>query len=516
MVRHQNVPILGSGVQEQGQEQADLGVLIKFILRGLRVALPLGLLAAAAVYFASQQLEPTFAAEATILSTRATGSAAELSTPPVEASAYGAIAKTRPVLADALARVGASGALPEDFADTVSVDIEGGREDLSHLIYIRVQAASPQVAARRANALAQALVAWDWRRSSQSIGQRIQTLEEQIAALDDSVESLRLMGEVAQQSEIDDRISLRAQQQEELFYTRALLDSAAGLLSVVEPAAPDPEPVAPRPLFNAALAAIFAFFLVYGVALLRSALDTRMPNADAVGEATGLPVLAEFPESKNALLAKEAADYFQARLLLATVSRTPFHHQGPRVVLVTSPKSEEGKTTVSVQLAESLARHGHRTLLVDADLRRPAIAKHYRISPDHDSLSDYLETPEGRSPTQVEVSGGTLDVVPNFRAGAPAQLSRRLPACIEQWRDYDVVILDSAPLLPVADSFALAPLCTHTVLVANLKRSDRRSVKSAAERLEAMGVTLAGVAVTQVKGRLEGRQYRRYLQAGAE
>ena len=507
------VPVAGGRVRE---DQADLGALIKFIWRGLWLALPLGVLAAAGVYFASQQLEPTFAAEATILATQATAaSPTGLSTPPIEASAYSAIAKTRPVLADAIGRVGSS-ELPESFRDDVSVAVEGDRQDLSHLIYVQVQAAAPQVAARRANAVAQALVDWDWQRSSQNIGQRIQTLEEQIAALDDSVQSLRLMGEVAQQSEIDDRISLRAQQQEELFYTRALLDSASGLLSVVEPAVPDPEPVAPRPLFNAALAAIFTFFLVYGVALLRSALDTRMPDADTVGDTAGLPVLAEFPDSKNKLLLKEAADYFQARLLLATVSRTPFHNEGPRVVLVTSPKSGEGKTTVSVQVAESLARHGHRTLLVDADLRRPALAKHYRIPAGQDSLSDYLGTPEGRAPTRVEVSGGTLDVIPNFRAGAPAQLSRRLPDCLKEWRDYDVIILDSAPLLPVADSFALAPLCTHTVLVANLKSSDRRSLKSAAERLDAMGVTLAGMVVTQVKGRLEGRQYRRYFQVGAD
>ena len=498
------------------EDQADVGALIKFVLQGLWVALPLGVLAAVGVYFMSQQLEPTFAAEATILATRATAaSPTGLSTPPIEASAYSAIAKTRPVLADAIGRVGSSDQ-PESFRDDVAVDVEGGREDLSHLIYVQVQAASPQVAARRANALAQALVDWDWQRSSQNIGQRIQTLEEQITALDDSVASLRLMGEVAQQSEIDDRISLRAQQQEELFYTRALLDSAAGLLSVVEPAAPDPEPVAPRPLFNAALAAIFAFFLVYGVALLRSALDTRMPDADAVGDTTGLPVLAEFPDSKNRLLLKEAADYFQARLLLTTASQTPRQHQGPRTILLTSPKSEEGKTTVSVQLAESLARHGHRTLLVDADLRQPALAKHYRIPAGHDSLSDYLGTPEGRTPTRVEVSGGTLDVIPNFSASKTTQLSRRLPACLEAWRDYDVIILDSAPLLPVADSFALAPLCTHTVLVANLKRSDRRSLKNAAERLAAMGVPLVGVVVTRVKGRLEGRQYRRYFQAGAD
>lgn len=481
-------------------------------MRGLLVALPLGVVAALAGYFASQRVAPTYEAQATILVTRAsTAASTGLSTPPIEASAYSAIALTRPVLNDAISRVGEGSLSPEDLEDAVAVAVEGDRDDLSNLIYVSVQARSPEAAARRANAVAQALVDWDWQRASQNIGQRINTLEEQIAALDDSVESLRLMGGVAQQSEIEGRISLRAQQQEELFYTRALLDSAAGLLSVVEPAVRPLEPVAPRPLFNAALGAVFTFFLVYGVALLRSALDTRLRDADAVGQATELPVLAEFPDSRNAQVLKEAADYFQARLLRATPG------EGSRVILVTSPKSEEGKTTVSLQLAESLARHGHRTLLVDADFRLPTVAKRYRIPAGHDSLLDFLEAPdEGRAPTRVTVSGGTLDVIPNFTSSGTLP-SRRLAACLDLWKGaYDVIILDSAPLLPVADSFALAPLCTHAVLVANLRRSDRRSSHSAAERLSAMGVPVVGVVVMRVRQTLKGRQYRSYLRAGAD
>jgi Mrp family chromosome partitioning ATPase len=185
--------------------------------------------------------------------------------------------------------------------------------------------------------------------------------------------------------------------------------------------------------------------------------------------------------------------------------------------LVTSPKSEEGKTTVSLQLAESLARHGHRTLLVDADFRRPTVAKRYRIPAGHDSLLDHLETPEDHAPTQVTVAGATLDVIPNFKASSGPPLSRRLAGCLDLWKGtYDVIILDSAPLLPVADSFALAPLCTHAVLVANLRRSDRRSSHTAAERLSAMGIPLVGVVVMRVKQRLNGRQYRSYLRAGAD
>ena len=497
------------------EEQTDVGQLVKFLFRGLLLALPLAALVAAGVYLFSQRLGPTFEASAIILATKSTNTfspnSASLSAPPLEAAAYSDIARTRPVLGDATSRLGVRNLNVADFADTVVVTVQGERDALSNLIDVQVEAGTARIAARRANAVAQALVDWDYRRASQNIGRGIETLEAQIASLDNSIESLRLMGEVASQSEIDNRIALRSQQQEELSYARALLASAAGLLSVVEPATPPRAPVAPRPVFYAALAAIFTVFVVYGVMLLRSALDTRLRDVEAVKQAADLPVLAEFPDTRNAHLLREAADYFQARLLLA--SSTP----GKRVILLSSPKSDEGKTTVALHLAESLTRHGYKTLLVDADLRQPTIAKRYNIPRNDNSLLDYLADPDKHHPTQLLVSGSDLDVVPGFRPAATPLLARNLPACLELWkRDYDVIVFDSAPLLAVADTFSIAPLCTHTVLVSNLKRSDRRSLSAAAERLKVMGIPLVGVVVTRAKQRLDSREYRRYIRAATE
>ena len=496
-------------------DQADFGMLIRFLLRGLIVALPLGLLAAAAVYFLTQRLPPTYEASAVILATKSTNTSVSqstsLSAPPIEASAYSAIALTRPVLLDALSRLRTQTVTPRDLQESMSVAVEGDAQDLSNLIAVSLQAETPGAAAQRANAVAQALVDWDYQRASRNIGQRIDTLEEQIGALDDSIESLRLMGQVASQTEIDSRISLRSQQQEELSYARALLDSASGLLSIVEPATPQPQPVAPRPMFNAALAAVVTIFLVYGIALLRSAVDTRLRDVEAVAETTDLPVLAEFPDSKNTQLLREAADFLQARLMLASPT------SGTRIVLVTSPKSEEGKTTVAFHLAESLTRHGHRTLLVDADLRQPTLAQRYGIPPTQDSLLDFMKNPERCVPTWLEVAGSAIEVIPNFQSSTTAVLGRDLAGALNVWkRDYEVVVLDSAPLLPVADTFAMTPFCTHAVMIANLKKSDRRSSEIATERLLAMGVPLVGVVVTRVRQRLGRREYRRYLKAVAD
>ena len=129
------------------EEQADVKLLLVFLLRGLLVALPLGALAALAAFYLSGRLPPTFEATATILATReantASTTATSLSAPPIEASAYSDIALTRPVLEDALARLGRRGldaAAFESFRDAVTVSVGGERDALSNLITVSVAA----------------------------------------------------------------------------------------------------------------------------------------------------------------------------------------------------------------------------------------------------------------------------------------------------------------------------------------------------------------------------------------
>ena len=145
----------------------------------------------------------------------------------------------------------------------LGVSTESFRQSDPILIYLSFENPSPETAATTANAIAESLVRWDRNRASANIEQRITTLEQQLGALEDSITNLRLQGGVANQNEIDRRISLQAQQQEELFYARALRNSTTGLLSVVQPAPVPIRPVAPRPLLNAALAVVFGVFLLY-------------------------------------------------------------------------------------------------------------------------------------------------------------------------------------------------------------------------------------------------------------
>ena len=494
------------------QSQASISELFRFVLRGLLIALPIALLAAAGAYFLSQQLDPVYEATSTLLAAEPNTSDSDriLTPPSIESGTYATVVMSNPVITNAFAQLGVtdpSGADLSALRKSLTVRIEGGRTDVSSLIYLTAAAPTGENAAAYSDAVARALMQWDRERASANITQHINTLEEQVAALDESIQSLQLMGDVGNQNEIDSRMTLRSQQQEELFYARALKNSTAGLLSMVEPAVVPPAPAAPQPVRNAALAAVLSIFLVYGVLLLRNALDSRLRRVEDVA-AGGLSILAEVPKvSKSRRISPEAMSFLRTNLLFAA-------QEGPKVFLISSAKGAEGKSSVALNLAESFARNDYRTLLVDADMRKPIVADEYRITPGgHKQLEDFLRDPSldvTSETAHVAINQTqTLEVIPTFEAtsSAPELLSHGMRTCLERWRQhYDVIVIDSAPLLPVADSLTIAPFCTGTVLVASLASTDRGSLQTATERLQNIGVRVLGAVVTQI-GRSASQGY---------
>ena len=157
-----------------------------------------------------------------------------------------------------------------------------------------------------------------------------------------------------------------------------------------------------------------------------------------------------------------------------------------------------------MNLAESFARNDYRTLLVDADLRQPVLFQEYGLRRGQASdLIDFLQDPDGPHMVARVPLGGKqrLDVVPAFQVSAQAAeiLGRGFGACVKRWaQEYDVIIVDSPPVLAVADALSIAPFCTGTILAVNMRKADRRPLRSTLDLLERMGVRLLGVAATMV------------------
>jgi capsular exopolysaccharide synthesis family protein len=173
-----------------------------------------------------------------------------------------------------------------------------------------------------------------------------------------------------------------------------------------------------------------------------------------------------------------------------------------RVIQITSACPGEGKTTTAISLATSLADDGVSSVLLDLDLRRPSVRREFPNGQSRDLLSYLIGASEldellrsSRQPSRADVIG--LEKPPHN----PPQLflSDRILALIDELRArYHVVVIDSAPILAVADGRLVARLADTAVLVARYGVTTVELVGDAIEALVASGIAIGGVAITQV------------------
>ena len=490
-----------------------MGDFFRFLRRGLLLALLLAVAGAAAAYYLSSRQAPVYQAESTVLAP--TGEVdfgpfgiPRVTAPPISVSGYRLAALSDTVLRDALIITGVeevSQSEIESLRKRMNVATQETRESSS--VTTVVNGGAADTAANQANALARALINWDENRGTEFLADSVSALDQQIANLDTRISELEASGAPA--SEIERLNVRRANAQERVAEAESLIGTAASRLIVVQAASPPASPIAPRPVLFAAFAAAFGFLLGYAVLLIRNMLDTRLRSAGDLETATGLPILGEFPKlpKKARRLPREASGYLRTNLLFATAEAEP------KVILVTSPQTGEGKSSVALSLAESFTRADYRTLLVDADLRRPVIAKEYNLDDKrHMPLRAHLENPhDAYEAAHVSVNlTQRLDIIPTFRAApSPTELlSLGFQDCLESWRkDYDVIVVDSAPILDVADTLTIAPLCTGTVLVASLQDTEPREVNDAVELLSRSRVNLLGIVATHVNSSRRSSRY---------
>ncbi|MGK0276694.1 MAG: succinoglycan biosynthesis transport protein ExoP, partial [Ilumatobacter sp.] len=175
------------------------------------------------------------------------------------------------------------------------------------------------------------------------------------------------------------------------------------------------------------------------------------------------------------------------------------------VVQVTSSLAGEGKTTTAVNLAVVLAQAGHRVALVDADLRRPRIHDVFAVSQSPGFTDLLLGEKPAMVVNHIPVDGGTRMSL--FTSGAvPANPSEMLTGrrtrelLAEMGAHYDYVIVDSAPVLPVSDSVALAGAVDGMFVVAQAGRVTEPQVVETVERLGRVSAPILGLVLNQASG----------------
>jgi capsular exopolysaccharide synthesis family protein len=261
-------------------------------------------------------------------------------------------------------------------------------------------------------------------------------------------------------------------------------------------------PHSPRKFVFAAVGAFLGFMgglvLLIGFELG----DSRVRGPAAAARATAAPLLATLPQieqfSDGMLLTADptSAGAEAFRRLRAVLAPPPGSSTG-RTVLFASARAGEGKSFCALNYATSLAMQGHRTLLLDADLRRPGLSSQHLLGAGEDSgLGGYLV---GKIDPADACFGTAL---PNLyllssgpvRADAAELLAgTRFPALLEDaYRWFDRVVIDSSPVMAVSDLLAIARYADRTCLVVRDCGNDSRELKRAAGLVRSAGGNLVG------------------------
>jgi exopolysaccharide transport family protein len=320
----------------------------------------------------------------------------------------------------------------------------------------------------------------------------------------------------------------------------------ASNVRILDSAVPPNKPVKPRVLLNLSLALILGLALGVGAAFMQEHLDNTLKSTEDVERFLHMPALAlipsveslnghprrvyglyerglaltmgknspkratrpawhridEIPEQHSALA--EAFRSLRTSVLLSTANRPP------KSLLVTSAQPADGKTTVAANLAISMAQLGQRVLLIDGDLRRPSVHRIFGIDPGP-GLVSYLAGHHEWGELVHKSGLGKLDLFPcGPLPPNPAELlsSDRMRMFVQgAGANYDLVIIDSPPLLNVADSRVLASMVEGVLLVVKGGHTPRELVRRAQFYAREVGASLIGVVLNDVDVRSHDYYY---------
>lgn len=272
---------------------------------------------------------------------------------------------------------------------------------------------------------------------------------------------------------------------------------------LMDPALPPREPFSPRLSLNLALALVVGLGFAGGVLYFRDYLDVSVKSIDDVENAVGLPLLAVVPRAadRSAAVLREAFQTLRTGVVFASRGRKD------RVVLVTSSGPQEGKSSVALDLARSLASSGDSVVLLDADLRRPAITRELGME-SRPGLSSHLAgaergdwgdllLPAGKDPASQRVRvlpSGPVPPNPVDLLGAP----RFAELIAEAKARHDWVVIDTPPASSVSDALLVGSLSDLALLVIRHDRTDKEVVRRAANRLQSVGTNVAGAVLNDV------------------
>jgi capsular exopolysaccharide synthesis family protein len=278
-------------------------------------------------------------------------------------------------------------------------------------------------------------------------------------------------------------------------------DTPRAKVEVVAGPTTDSTPVSPRPVRSLVFGAIVGLLVGIALAVLRESLDVTIKTADGLREVAGAPVLATVPLDMSARRAPlvmdaephspraEALRHLRTNLQYVDVDKPV------RVVAVTSSSPDEGKTTTTVNLAIAFAKAGRSVLLIEADMRRPRIAEYLGLE-GIVGLSNVLAGLVSIEDVVQHWGRNELYVLPSgFSPPNPSELlsSKAMATLVEKQKArFDVILIDTPPLLPVTDAAIVATDADGVLFVCRAGKTSQLAVRTATGSLRAVDARLLG------------------------
>ncbi len=311
--------------------------------------------------------------------------------------------------------------------------------------------------------------------------------------------------------------------QQEVDTNRALYDGllqrfkeigvAAGVgvnnVNIVDRADVPEKPSSPNLALNLAISLISGLVIGLALALALEQLDDAIADPSEIERRLGLPLLGSVPRTSEDMTPREAiadrkSELVDAYIAVQTNLRFTTDHGVPRSFSVTSTRPAEGKSTTSLSLAVTLARTGKRVILVDGDMRSPSV--HQLGGVDHErGLSNYLSGDDNVAALTFEMTDFGLTAMsagpipPNAaELLTGARLSQLVSILVQ---DYDHVIIDSPPVMGLADAPLIASAVEGVVYTVEFHGIKSSQVRTALARLRAANSRILGGVLTKFEAR---------------
>lgn len=386
----------------------------------------------------------------------------------------------------------------------------------------------PGAVARRVNVFAEELIAYFQQQAERETQTQLESVDERLAAYSARIRKLDkiVASRPGATARIAERDGLRAVYQSAVAEAAAL-ESQLGMppsMEILQRAVPIPNtgPSFSTPtntLDRLLIGTALGLLLGLALALVIERIDSRLRSRDEAESAFGLPVLAEIPASPRSVrrshivlsanqpgsaTAEGYRNLRSAVLLLRPRKATPQPSPEPliasstRVVMVTSPRGGEGKSSTVANLAVVMAESGRKVLVLSLDFRNPSVHRYFGV-PDAAGLSDILTS--GRTADLANILRPTdfagIDLATSGQElQHPGALLAGIGPVITQARHLaDIVLIDTAPLLAVSDAVDLSPHVDAALMVSRAKRTTAGQATAAQRLLSRLGVPALGVVV---------------------